>query len=140
MNKDSRDINDCSQDLIIAFSNTKEIFENRHPDYKVICTQSYRSPQTQNALYEIGRTRPGKIVTKAKGYQSPHNYSPSMAFDVAFIKAGKADWDIKLYKEFADILAKGENPNVESGINWVSFKDAPHHQIRNWKTKVKRDA
>jgi peptidoglycan L-alanyl-D-glutamate endopeptidase CwlK len=133
--KDSRNINDCVDELIIAFSNTKEIFENRHEDYNVICTQSYRSSQTQNALYEIGRTKPGKIVTKAKGLQSPHNYYRSLAFDVAFIKEGKADWDVKLYKEFNDILSVS-NPLVEWGGNFQSFKDYPHWQRKDWKTFI----
>jgi hypothetical protein len=135
--KDSRDIADCVDELIIAFSNTKEIFENRHPEYKVICTYSYRSPQTQNALYQIGRTLEGKIVTKAKAYESPHNYFKALAFDVAFIKDNKADWSDILFKEFADILLVG-NPLVRAGYYFHSFKDAPHFEHINWKTLAKK--
>lgn len=133
--KDSKNINDCQEDLIIAFSNTKEIFENRHPDIKVICTQSYRSPQTQNALYEIGRSKPGSIVTHAKAYESPHNYYPALAFDVAFIKDGKADWSDKYFKEFNDILIIS-NPNIRWGGNF-SFKDLPHWEHKEWKVLSK---
>lgn len=36
--------------------------------------QGFRSPEEQDLLYLIGRTRPGKKVTNAKGGQSAHNY------------------------------------------------------------------
>ena len=36
--------------------------------------QAYRTKQEQDALYAIGRTRLGKIVTYAKGGKSNHNF------------------------------------------------------------------
>jgi len=142
--KDSREINQCHEDLIIAFSDSSEIFENRHPEIKVICTQSYRSPQTQNSLYEIGRTKPGKRVTKAKAYESPHNYIPALAFDVVFTKGKEAFWDAKYYKEFA-LLVEARALKVRWGGDWDGdgrsdderFLDRPHFELKDWKTLVK---
>jgi len=45
-------------------------------------TSAFRSIAEQDALYAQGRTKPGSIVTNAKGGQSLHNYG--VAFDVCF--------------------------------------------------------
>ena len=137
--KDSRDINQCHEDLIIAFSDSSEIFENRHPDIKVVCTQSYRSPQTQNAYYEVGRTKPGKIITNAKGYQSPHNYYPALAFDVAFIKGKETVWDNKYFAEFAS-LVETRNLKVKWGGNFKSIPDRPHFELKNWVKLINKES
>ncbi|WP_206781644.1 M15 family metallopeptidase [Priestia endophytica] len=47
----------------------------------IAVTQGLRTFAEQNALYEQGRTKPGKIVTNARGGQSIHNYG--LAFDIA---------------------------------------------------------
>jgi peptidoglycan L-alanyl-D-glutamate endopeptidase CwlK len=143
--KDSRDINLCHEDLIIAFSDTSEIFENRHPDIKVICTQSYRSPETQNNLYAQGRTKEGPKVTNAKGGESPHNYLPALAFDVAFTRGKTVIWDAKYYKEFAE-LVEARNPTIRWGGDWDGdgrtdderFPDRPHFEMRNWRNYIKK--
>ena len=41
----------------------------------LIITKGFRSIEEQNALYPQGRSKPGKIVTNAKGGYSYHNYS-----------------------------------------------------------------
>lgn len=45
--------------------------------------EAYRSVEYQDGLYAQGRTKPGKIVTKAKGGLSYHNYG--LALDFAFV-------------------------------------------------------
>lgn len=61
-------------------------------DVMIICT--WRSNTEQDALYAQGRTKPGKIVTRAKGGQSSHNFMlngvpASLAFDVVPLRNGK---------------------------------------------------
>jgi len=67
----------------------------------VICRFAYtlRTNKEQDELYEKGRTKPGAIVTYAKGGQSNHNYG--LAIDVVFLvdKDGNgsyetASWDV----------------------------------------------
>jgi peptidoglycan L-alanyl-D-glutamate endopeptidase CwlK len=67
----------------------------------VICRFSHtlRTFKEQNDLYAQGRSKPGKIVTFAKGGQSYHNYG--LAIDIVFLidKDGNgsyetASWDI----------------------------------------------
>jgi peptidoglycan L-alanyl-D-glutamate endopeptidase CwlK len=87
-------------------------------------------------LYAIGRTEKGKIVTNAKGGESPHNFLPSMAFDIAFITFTKQlSWDKKYFKKFADII-KTKFTQVECGIDW-RFVDPPHFELKAWKTLKK---
>ena len=94
----------------------------------VLVTSTYRDHESQNALYAQGRTAPGKIVTKAKGGQSFHNYK--IAFDVVPLRNGKAVWgtsgeDGKLWQRLGEI---GESLGLEWAGRWVSFKEYPHFQ------------
>lgn len=103
---------------------------------KPFLTCTYRSNEEQEQLYAQGRTASGKVVTMARKYESPHNYLPSLAFDIAFInKDKKLDWDTKLFKNFYDIVS--ENELVVWGGNFKSIKDFPHFELKNWKEYAK---
>jgi len=85
--------------------------------------QGLRTIEEQNALYAQGRTKPGKIVTNAKGGQSWHNRG--VAIDIAFIKS-----DTSIDFEVPEHLAKlGEEAGLEWGGRWSSFQDKPHFQL-----------
>ncbi|MEG2338743.1 MAG: M15 family metallopeptidase [Clostridium sp.] len=90
----------------------------------VIVTQTLRTVAEQNELYAQGRTKPGKIVTKAKGGYSMHNYG--LAFDIAIKVKGKIDWDNEAL--YAKAGAIGQAVGLEWGGSWKSFKDTPHFQ------------
>jgi peptidoglycan L-alanyl-D-glutamate endopeptidase CwlK len=95
--------------------------------YKVLITSTYRDAEYQNDLYAQGRTKPGKIVTKAKGGQSIHNWK--CAFDFVPLDAnGKADWNNTKAFEACGKIAK--EVGLEWGGNW-KFKDMPHCQFTN---------
>lgn len=86
-------------------------------------TFGYRTFEEQQALYDQGRTKPGKIVTKAKPGQSFHNYA--LAIDVVPIVNGKADWESKRWEEIGAI---GESVGFEWGGRWTKMLDRPHFQ------------
>lgn len=95
-------------------------------------TCAYRTPARQNELYAQGRTAPGSRVTNARGGQSPHNFRPSFAFDVAFKRGdGALDWSKVLFKDFAALLATIA-PGVEWGGHFRKLSDSPHFQLRLW--------
>lgn len=127
----SRDINLCDVRLQNAWKQAIEQWGNKNLlEPKISC--SYRSPEEQDALYAQGRTKAGKIVTNAKAYQSPHNFTPAQAFDFFFQKDGKAIWDdIKSYKEFRELILGTDNTLVSG----VSFKmvDADHIETPDWR-------
>jgi peptidoglycan LD-endopeptidase CwlK len=83
-----------------------------------------RTYAEQDALYAQGRTRPGNIVTNAKGGQSNHNFG--IAWDIGiFNSQGAYLPESPLYDQAAEIgLVEG----LEWGGNWQSFRDKPHYQ------------
>src|SRR5947209_373213 len=107
----------------------KKMAENLMDDckkqgYQITITQTLRTIEEQDALYAQGRTKPGNIVTKAKGGYSFHNFG--VAFDVCPVVNGKAVWDDnELFKKIGEI---GIKIGLEWGGTWTSFLDLPHFQ------------
>lgn len=95
-------------------------------------TQTLRTIAEQDALYAQGRTKPGKIVTWAKGGKSYHNYG--LAIDICLIIDGKeASWDITKdfdkdrISDWMEIVAIFKSRGWEWGGDWEK-KDYPHFQ------------
>lgn len=104
----------------------KMIAAARAEDIDLIVTSTYRDHASQNALYAQGRTKPGKVVTNAKGGQSWHQFR--VAFDVVPVRAGKAIWnDTALWKRIGAI---GKKFGLEWAGDWKTFKEYPHFQYR----------
>ena len=100
-------------------------------DVMVYCT--YRDEESQNALYAIGRTLKGHILTNKRGGESKHNHKidgfpASLAFDAVPLIHGKCDW-----KNNAAYLKMGVI--AESiGLKWAgrwqgSLKERAHFEI-----------
>lgn len=99
---------------------------------RIICgTRSYAE---QDALYEQGRTKPGKRVTNARGGYSNHNFGTAVdigIFDLS--KTGAAQYDSvpdKTYRELAKEC--GLPAGCLWGGNWKSMPDSPHYQLAKW--------
>lgn len=95
----------------------------------------FRSKEEQDALYSVGRTRPGKVVTNAQAGQSAHNYG--VAIDIFFLTPdGKADFSTPNYTKL-DKLAKAagiydEGVGMEWSGAWKSFKETAHWQVKGF--------
>jgi len=105
-------------------------------------THTLRTIAEQDALYAQGRTKPGKIVTNAKGGKSYHNYG--LAIDICLILDGKeASWDITKdfdkdgISDWMEAVAIFKLRGWEWGGDFKSFKDAPHFQKTFGFTTVK---
>jgi peptidoglycan L-alanyl-D-glutamate endopeptidase CwlK len=98
----------------------------------VIITSTYRDDESQTALYNQGRTTPGKIVTKAKAGESYHNWR--CAFDFVPVVNGKPQWnDIALFTKCGQIA---KSCGLEWAGDWKTFKEYPHCQYTgglNWR-------
>ena len=92
----------------------------------------------QDALFAQGRTKPGSIVTNARGGSSYHNYG--LAIDIVLLvdkdKNGTfetASWDLKTdfdgdgKSDWQEIVAIFKRYGYEWGGDW-KFVDAPHFQ------------
>lgn len=86
-------------------------------------TYGLRTFAEQDALYQLGRTKPGRIVTKAKAGQSMHQYG--LAFDFCLLIDGKVSWNID--SNWLKVIEHFEKNGYESGHRW-KFKDSPHIQ------------
>ncbi len=88
-----------------------------------------RTYAEQQALYEQGRTRPGKIVTNAKPGYSNHNFGT--AFDIGVFKDGNYIEESPAYRVVGQI---GKSLGFEWGGDFQSITDEPHFQMTNGKT------
>lgn len=92
----------------------------------ILVTQGLRTREEQDALYAQGRTKPGPIVTNARGGQSQHNYG--LAVDLCpddLLQAGlQLDWNAS-HPAWKKLLATAPRFGLAEGDSW-SFKDTPH--------------
>jgi peptidoglycan L-alanyl-D-glutamate endopeptidase CwlK len=92
-----------------------------------IVTSGRRTIAEQDSLYEQGRTRPGKVVTKAKGGQSPHNFG--LAADLCPIRPTTND----LWWEAPDDVWNamhmvGEKLGLRPGYDFKTQTGSSHKQ------------
>jgi D-alanyl-D-alanine dipeptidase len=91
--------------------------------------QGFRTVAQQDDLYAQGRTKPGHIVTNARGGYSNHNYG--MAVDVVPYLSGDGgalNWDVKTPQYHEMVMAlKGQG--LEYGGDWIHFPDNDHFQL-----------
>jgi peptidoglycan L-alanyl-D-glutamate endopeptidase CwlK len=92
-----------------------------------------RTVAEQDALYAQGRTKPGKIVTNAKGGQSAHNFG--LAVDIG---PDPLDWSDeaafdRMVEKAREMIIAFDLP-IELGADFKNV-DRPHFQIKDWKSK-----
>ena len=90
-----------------------------------------RTYTEQNKLFRIGRYgNPGRIVTKAQGGRSNHNFG--IAWDIGiFTSRGGYITESEPYNKAAKV---GVSPDLEWGGNWQNFVDRPHYQLKTAST------
>lgn len=113
---------------------------------QVRITEGLRTFREQDALYTLGRTKPGKKVTNAKGGQSVHNYG--LAVDICLIINGKEaswdtakDWDNDLIADWYECVRIFASHGWIWGGNWKTFKDLSHFEKKgysDWRALKKR--
>lgn len=93
---------------------------------RIVVVQGLRTISQQDLLYAQGRTRPGHIVTNARGGQSYHNYG--LAVDCAPMVGTVIDWSAShpAWKAMEDA---GVALGLTSGATWQRIVDAPHFQL-----------
>lgn len=120
---DSRDLKDLHP--AARERATKWLAECKKAGIDVLITCTYRDHEAQNRLYAQGRTKPGKVVTNARGGSSFHNYA--VAWDFVVMKHGKPMWnDLKSFRAAGEIA---EKLGCEWAGRWKSFKELAHIQF-----------
>lgn len=87
-------------------------------------TSAHRTYAEQNALYEQGRTKPGKIVTNATGGFSNHNFG--LAFDLTIFHGPDPVFESPKYAQLGDL---GKLLGLTWGGDWTK-PDEPHFELR----------
>jgi len=98
-----------------------------------------RTMKEQQDLYDQGRTKPGKIVTKAKPGTSAHQHGIAIDFcrDADAVKAGlQPDWSLDSYLILAEEATKLD---LESAYYWKTLQEGPHVQLPLSKYGIKWD-
>ncbi|WP_438491002.1 M15 family metallopeptidase [Paenibacillus sp. IHBB 3054] len=101
----------------------------------IVITQGLRTIAEQNALYAQGRTKPGKIVTNAKGGTSYHNFGLAIDFALLLPDGKQVSWDLKRdgdgdkVADWTEVVQEAKALGFEWGGDFVSIKDAPHFQM-----------
>lgn len=93
----------------------------------VLITETYRSQERQNYLYEQGRTRAGKKVTWTKSSR----HTSRRAWDICKNVRGQEYSDSKFFRQCGEIAAE---LGITWGGVWKSSPDTPHFEISaDWK-------
>lgn len=101
----------------------------------ILITQGLRTIAEQDALYAQGRTKPGVIVTNAKGGTSYHNYGLAIDFALLLPDGKQVSWDMKRdgdcdkVADWMEVVQEAKALGFEWGGDFVSLKDAPHFQM-----------
>jgi peptidoglycan L-alanyl-D-glutamate endopeptidase CwlK len=93
-----------------------------------VATSGLRTYAEQETLYAQGRTAPGRIITRARGGQSLHNFGVAVDFapDMSPAPGLQPSWEAKDLQVLHDEAVK---LGLESGLSWPNFKDPPHIQL-----------
>ena len=89
-------------------------------------SSGYRSAAEQDELYSQGRTKPGSIVTNAKGGTSQHNWGIAADF---FQNIKGKEWEVWFFDRVGQMA---ESLGLGWGGRWTDFTDRPHLYLPDW--------
>jgi len=130
----SRSLDDLNQATAQRAVIHKQLCAAKGIDLLIYCT--LRSNEEQTALYSIGRTKDGKIVTNARAGESAHNpdkFGKAAAYDCCPMIAGKPMWDTN-HPSWKIVIQCGEEAGLIASARWQGkLKESAHFQDPNWK-------
>lgn len=101
----------------------------------IIITQGLRTYAEQNALYAQGRTRPGPVVTNARGGFSNHNFGVAVDFALLLADGRTVSWDTlrdadkDSLPDWSEVVEEAKKLGFSWGGDWRSFRDMPHLEM-----------
>ena len=123
------------QKVIDTISNIENLY--LPTTVKIRIVQGLRTIEEQNDLFAQGRTKPGSIVTNAKGGRSFHNYGLAFDFAIMYDKDGNGSfetlsWDINYdfdkdgKKDWQEVVAPFKALGFTWGGDFKNIPDSPH--------------
>ncbi len=101
----------------------------------IVITQGLRTIAEQDALYAQGRTKPGQIVTNARGGYSNHNFGVAIDFCLLMPDGRSVTWDMvrdgdgDKVADWNEVVAIAKELGFAWGGDWTKFKDYPHLEM-----------
>ena len=101
----------------------------------ILITQGLRTIAEQEVLYAQGRTKPGAIVTNARGGYSYHNYGLAVDFALLLPNGSSVSWDMNRdgnndrMADWLEVVQQAKRLGFEWGGDWTTIKDYPHVQL-----------
>ncbi|WP_025691967.1 M15 family metallopeptidase [Paenibacillus zanthoxyli] len=101
----------------------------------ILITQGLRTMAEQDTLYAQGRTKPGAIVTNARGGYSYHNYGLAVDFALLLPDGKNVSWDMlrdgneDRLADWGQVVQIAKTFGFEWGGDWSGFKDFSHLQM-----------
>jgi len=100
--------------------------------FPMMVTDTLRTVEEQQKLYDQGRTTPGPIVTNCDGIKNKSNHQAHAdgwghAVDMCFVIDGKPSWDSRLPWKLYGLMA--QTLGLIWGGSWKSLTDLPHIEI-----------
>lgn len=130
----SRSLEDLNQATKQRAVTHKQLCAEKGVELLIYCT--LRSNEEQNALYAIGRTKDGKIVTNARAGESAHNpdeFGKAAGYDCVPTIAGKPMWDSN-HPAWRIVGACGEEAGLIWSGRWTGkLRETCHFQDPFWK-------
>ncbi|WP_439546544.1 M15 family metallopeptidase [Sandarakinorhabdus sp.] len=125
VNVDRRDVDMAKLHPIVRDSVAQllRVLNDKAMPFRVF--EAYRAPERQRHLHAQGRSRPGMIITRARAWESYHQYG--LAADIVLFVEGKWSWDTSgaraaMWKELQVAAAS-------LGLETLSF-ERPHVQLK----------
>jgi peptidoglycan L-alanyl-D-glutamate endopeptidase CwlK len=102
--------------------------------FPMVLTDGVRTTEQQQALYAVGRTKPGQIVTQADGVRVKSNHQIKedgfgWAADNCFLVQGHPSWNDDLPWEAYGACA--EAVGLRWGGRWTTMRDRPHLELKD---------
>ena len=130
----SRSLEDLNQATMQRAIIHKQLCAAKGLELLIYCT--LRPNDEQDALYAIGRTKSGKIVTNARHGESAHNpdeLGKSAAYDCCPMIAGKPMWEAD-HPAWRIVGACGEEAGLVWAARWAGkLKEQCHFQDPFWR-------
>ena len=123
-----RDITKCHPELQVKAKQLQTLCKSNNLIIGI--GECFRSIEEQNELYAQGRTKPGNIVTNAKGTDYGSHHQWGTAFD--FYRndgSGAYNTSGNFFKRVGEL---GKSLGLEWGGDWTSPVDQPHFQLPYW--------
>lgn len=88
-------------------------------------TETYRTQERQDMLYEQGRITPGPVVTWTRNSK----HSSRRAFDICEDNTDDPYGDLEFFRKCAEI---GKEVGLTPGYYFEGSQDMPHYELNRW--------